>query len=83
MKMLIIGSLLSAGVLLANDQVEVNRLSYFERYGLETQSPRFDAKGMDKHKKVDNEGIAKQKTKPGYYATSNKTTVNAFIPYGK
>lgn len=84
MKILAIGTLLAAGVLFAKDnKVEVNQLSYFERYALQTQSPRVYTKGMDKHKRYDDEGVAKNQTRAGYHTTSNHTTVNAFIPYGK
>jgi len=82
-KNIIIASLLASGVLLANDSVKVNHLSYFERQALESQSPRVHTKGMEKHKKYDNEGVAKEQTRSRYRTVSNKTTVNAFIPDGK
>ena len=83
-KALILGTLLASGLLLAKDQTpKVDHLSYFERIGLETQSPRVHTKGMEKHKKYDSEGVAKEQTRPGYSTVSTKDTVNAFIPYGK
>jgi hypothetical protein len=78
-----IGSLLVSGLLLASDQVTVNRVSYFERQGLESQSPRVHTKGMEKHKKYDKEGVAKNQIRDGYRVVSDKQTVNAFIPEGK
>ena len=82
-KTLIVASLLASGLLLAKDKETVNRLSYFERQGLETQSPRVHTKGMEKHKKYDKEGVAKNQIREGYRAVSDKQTVNAFIPQGK
>ena len=79
---IVIGSLLASGLLLANDKVTENRLSSFERQGLETQSPRVHTKGMEKHKKYDKEGVAKA-PRAGYRTVSDKKTVNAFIPEGK
>ena len=82
-KNIVIGSLLASGLLLASDQVTVNRLSYFERQGLESQSPRVPTKGMEKHKRYDKEGVAKKQIRDGYRVVSDKKTVNAFIPEGK
>jgi phosphoribosylamine-glycine ligase len=82
-KTLIVGSLLASGLLLAKDKETVNRLSYFERQGLETQSPRVHTKGMEKHKRYDKEGVAKNQIREGYRVVSDKQTVNAFIPEGK
>ena len=84
-KTLILGTLLASGLLFAksNDTSKVNSLSYFERMSLETQSPRVHTKGMEKHKKYDSEGVAKNQTRPGYTTVSDKSTVNAFIPDGK
>ena len=84
-KTIILGTLLATGLLFAkgNDQPMTNRLSYFERIGLETQSPRVHTRGMEKHKRYDSEGVAKNQVRPGYQTVSTKDTVNAFIPYGK
>ena len=84
-KNLIVGSLLATGFLWAHDhnKVSENRLSYFERQALESQSPRVHTKGMEKHKKYDSEGVAKEQTRAGYRTVSTKSTVNAFVPDGK
>lgn len=84
-KIIVLGTLLAGGLLFAKDnsQVTTDRLSYFERQGLESQSPRVHTRGMEKHKKYDQEGVAKDQTRPGYRVVSDKTTVNAFIPDGK
>jgi len=80
-----LGTLLAGGVLFARDNQtsKVDSLSYFERIGLETQSPRVHTKGMDRHKKYDQEGVAKEQTRAGYRTVSTHDTVNAFIPMGK
>jgi len=84
-KAVILGTLLASGLLFAKDNQtgKVDHLSYFERIGLETQSPRVHTRGMEKHKKYDSEGAAKEQTRPGYRTVSTKDTVNAFIPDGK
>ena len=83
-KNLIVGSLLATGFLWAHEsKVKVDSLSYFERQALESQSPRVHTKGMEKHKKYDSEGVAKEQTRSGYRTVSTKSTVNAFIPDGK
>lgn len=83
-KAIIIGSLLASGLLLAKgDRVKTDSLSYFERQALETQSPRVHTRGMEKHKKYDAEGVAKNQTREGYRTVSDKTSVNAYIPMGK
>jgi hypothetical protein len=82
-KKIVIGSLLASSLLLASDQVTVNRLSSFERQGLESQSARVHTKGMEKHKRYDKEGVAKKPIRDGYRVVSDKKTVNAFIPEGK
>jgi hypothetical protein len=84
-KTILIGSLLATGLLFAKggDKVTTDRLSYFERQALETQSPRVHTRGMEKHKKYDAEGVAKKQTRPGYTTVSDKTSINAYIPQGK
>jgi hypothetical protein len=83
-KTVIIGSLLASGLLFAKgDKVKTDTLSSFERQALETQSPRVHTRGMEKHKKYDAEGVAKEKTRPGYRTVSDKNSVNAYIPEGK
>ncbi len=83
-KALIVGSLLATGLMFAKgDKVKTDSLSSFERQALETQSPRVHTRGMEKHKKYDAEGVAKNKTREGYRTVSDKTSVNAYIPEGK
>jgi hypothetical protein len=38
---------------------------------------------MEKHKRYDQEGVAKKQIRDGYRVVSDKKTVNAFIPEGK
>jgi hypothetical protein len=83
MNKVIIGALLGSGLLLAADEVTVDRLSGNERVALETQSPRVRTKGMDRYRKYDREGVAVEKTKPGYRVVSDKSTVVAYIPADK
>ena len=84
-KTVILGTLLATGLLFgkSHDEVTTNRLSYFERIAMETQSPRVHTKGMEHHKKYDSEGVQKDQVRAGYRTISSKDTVNAFIPEGK
>ncbi len=80
-----LGSLLASGIVFAkdNETTKTDSLSYFERISLETQSPRFHARGMDKHKNSKAEERVAKDTRQGYRTVSTHDTVNAFIPYGK
>jgi len=80
-----LGTLLAGGVLFAKDNQtsKVDSLSYFERIGLETQSPRVHTKGMDRHKNSKAERQVAKDTRDGYSTVSTRDTVNAFIPMGK
>ncbi len=85
MKKLIIGLLFIGGFLMAQQQTappqqatepqqtgEPQRLSYDQRLALRSQSPPV----LTSHRKNANKH-------PDYRVTENKTTITAFIPYGK
>ena len=84
-KAVILGTLLASGLVFAKDNQtsKTDSLSYFERIGLETQSPRVHARGMDKHKNSKAEERTAKDNREGYRTVSTHDTVNAFIPYGK
>jgi len=80
MKRTLIASFFACGLLFAADKVTTDQLSGNERIALETQSPRVHTRGMDKHKRYDNEGRAREAVNHGYRVVSDKTTVVAYIP---
>jgi hypothetical protein len=52
-------------------QPQNSHIGYFERIGLASQSPRVITRGKE------------NRTKEGYRIVANKSTVVAYIPYGK
>jgi len=77
MKKVVIGLLLVAGLAAAKDrsnEVKTNpHMSWWTKLALNTQSPRIHTA------KIKNDQVVRQ----GDRVVSDKTTINAFIPYGK
>jgi hypothetical protein len=77
MKKILFGLLLTGGFLMAEqpappaETTTNSHLNYWERIGLATQSPHVVTRGKE------------NRTKEGYRIVKNKTTVVAYIPWGK
>jgi hypothetical protein len=77
MKRFAIGLLLVSGIAMAADVEGVvkpqKHMSWWTKLALNTQSPRVKLSKLDNY----------QSPKEGYRIVSSKTTINAYIPYGK
>lgn len=82
---LLSGALMASGLLVTGAYAADHKdgrtvLSYDERIALETSSPRVHVEHMyQRHQKPSD----RESKNNGYRVTKDKTTINAFVPYGK
>jgi outer membrane murein-binding lipoprotein Lpp len=77
MKEVLFGSLLVTGLLFAQDQAKVNKVSGNERQALASQSPRVHVAKRHRHHKNGNTNAKTDRV------VTDKKTVNAYVPEGK